>query len=233
VIRHAAAVAALALAVAAGGAPTAAAAPARPPVLLAHGGLGSARDFAQMAQRLRADGYEPYTVEFPFPATDTVADARLIARRVSEIQAANGGARVHLVGHSMGGLAARYYLKKLDGLAHVASHTAVGTPQHGSPRPESCLLVPDQCPRGPVLQELNAGDDTPGPISYTSIGSTDSPDEADGSWTRLDGGACLRQVAGGPHAQEPANPVVYAAVLDGLRSTCPAGAYADLPEITP
>jgi hypothetical protein len=40
---------------------------------------------------------------------------------------------VHLVGHSLGGLSVRYYIKILGGLPHVASYTAFGTPQHGNP----------------------------------------------------------------------------------------------------
>ena len=203
------------------------------PVLLVHGAIGSPRNFDTMAERLRDDGYRPYTVDFPFPATDSVADARLIAERVQQILAETGAAKVHLVAQSLGGIAARYYLRELGGLAHVATYTAIGTAQHGISSPVSCLTIPDTCPSGPVLQTINAGDDTPGSILYTSIGSTDTPDEADGTWTRLDGGACLPQVSGGQHAGEPSDPVVHATVLRALESRCAPGQYADLPDISP
>lgn len=213
-------------------APTAAAA-TRFPVLLVHGAIGSSRNFDTMAARLRDDGYLPFTIDLPFPATDSVADARLIAERVAQIRAETGATKVHLVAQSLGGIAARYYLRQLGGLPHLATYTAIGTAQHGISSPVSCVLISDTCPSGPVMRAINTGDDTPGTILYTSIGSTETRDEADGTRTRLDGGACLPQVAGGQHAGEPSDPVVHAAVVRALESYCPPGQYADLPDIGP
>lgn len=227
-------------------APEAAEAAAAPTdvVLLAHGGAGNSSSFDIMAKRLREDGYRPFTIDFPFPATDTRKDAELLAERVREVIRQTGAKKIHLVGHSMGGIAARWYLTKLDGLPNVASYVAMGSPQHGNPNPLSHVLVPDQDPAGPVLRALNAGDDTPGSttshddatpgrILYTSIGSTEQPEEADGSWSRLDGGACLPQVKGGSHAFEPSDPEVYAAVLDGLRTRCSEADFEMLADLTP
>jgi len=39
---------------------------------------------------------------------------------------------VHLIGHSMGGLDARYFITRLGGHAKVASLTTISTPHHGS-----------------------------------------------------------------------------------------------------
>jgi triacylglycerol lipase len=204
------------------------------PVLLLHGGIGRPSDFDQMVAWLRADGYRPFTIRFPGLGIDIRGNAMLIADKVDEIRKETG-LKVHLVGHSMGGLSARYYIKVLGGISNVASYTAFGTPQHGSPS-NSCApweIVPDQCPTGPVLQELNRGDDTPGSIYYTSIASRQAyPEEAEGKWASLDQGACLPLVDGGPHGSEPRNEVIYQAVKAGLRSTCPSG-WTDLPEITP
>jgi len=201
------------------------------PVLLVHGGLGKPADFDQMVGWLAADGYRPYTVDLGFPGIDTVANAEKIRAKADQIRAETGASKVHLVGHSMGGVSARYYIKILDGLPLVASYTAFGTPQHGNP--SGCLLVPDQCPEGPILQRLNRGDDTPGQIHYTSIASRQAhPEEANGTWHPLDQGACLPVVDGGPHGAEPRNAVIYQAVQDGLNSTCPTG-WTNLPDITP
>lgn len=221
--------------------PTAAHADTRYPVLLAHGGLGKPQDFDLMVKRLEKDGYRAYTVKFPGFGVDTATNARLIARKVAEIKAAAGASKVHLVGHSMGGVSARYYIKNLNGLADVATYTAFGTPQHGvkkkgeGPLSDPCspgAFIPDQCPTGPILTALNADDDTPGEIHYTSIASTKAPDEADGSWHPLDQGACLPLVAGGDHGAEPRNEIIYAAVKDGLNARCPSG-LTNLPDITP
>ena len=205
------------------------------PVLLVHGGLGEPGDFALMVVRLLADGYRPYTVELDPFGIDTVGNAGRIKAKVDQIRATTGASKVHLVGHSMGGLSARYYIKILDGLPTVASYTAFGTPQHGSPQ-HSCHPadpIPDQCPTGSVLMELNRGDDTPGSIHYTSIASRQAhPEEANGKWAPLDQGACLPMVNGGTHGAEPSNAVIYQAVKNGLNSTCPTG-LTNLPEITP
>lgn len=203
----------------------------RYPVLLVHGGLGHPGNFAAMQKRLAADGYQSFTVNLGIPATDVKAGAMKIDARIKEIRHETRSVKVHLVGHSMGGLSARYYLKVLDGLPNVATYTAFGTPQHGYL--PGCVTVPDQCPGNQVLQELNRGDDTPGSIHYTSIASTDEPAESDGTVTRLDGGACLPLVTGGPHFAEPGNQVIYRAVRDGLTSTCPPDrltTLSDLPD---
>ena len=208
----------------------------RYPVLLVHGGLGSPSDFTLMAARLVADGYRPYTVNLDLLGIDTVGNAKRIRTKVDQILATTGASKVHLVGHSMGGLSTRYYIKILGGLPKVASYTAFGTPQHGSPKNKCTLLEPvqDQCPTGPVLTELNRGDDTPGSIHYTSIASRQADaEEASGKWHPLDQGACLPVVDGGPHGDEPRNAVIYKAVKDGLNSVCPPGSWTNLPEITP
>ena len=202
------------------------------PVLLVHGGIGSPVDFNQMVGWLIADGYRPYTVNLGFPGIDTAANSEKIRARADQIRAATGASKVHLVGHSMGGLSARYYIKILGGLPHVASYTAFGTPQHGNP--DGCFLVPDQCLSSPILQRLNRGDDTPGRIHYTSIASRQAyGEEANGVWHPLDHGACLPLIDGGPHATEPRNVMIYEAVKDGLNSTCPPEWRTNLPEIRP
>jgi pimeloyl-ACP methyl ester carboxylesterase len=55
-----------------------------------------------------------------------------VARAVEALCQATGAAQVVLVGHSMGGLTARAYLRA-HGAARVARIITVGTPPHGSP----------------------------------------------------------------------------------------------------
>lgn len=202
------------------------------PVLLVHGGAGNPGNFKEMERRLAADGYRPFTVNLGFPGVDTVRNADVIGAEVDKILAVTGASKIHLVGHSMGGLSTRYYIKMRNGLSKVATYTAFGTPQHGNPG-HTCQPwepVPDQCPSGKVMKDLNAGDDTPGAIYYTSIASKQAhPEEANGTWHPLDQGACLPLIDGGPHGEEPSNLVIYQAVKDGLNSTCPTG-WTNLPE---
>lgn len=200
------------------------------PVLLVHGGLGHPDNFGVMKLKLQFDRYRTDTVQLSNYGIDIVKNANEISDKVNEMLK-TGAMKVHLVGHSMGGLSTRYYIKFLGGIQKVASYTAFGSSQHGHP-PGCASGIKDQCPTGPVLTELNRDDDTPGPIHYTSIASKQAPAEADGKWHPLDQGACLRLVDGGSHLEEPFNEVIYDAVKDGLNSTCPTG-WTNLPEITP
>src|SRR5262249_23033321 len=187
-----------------------------------------------MQKWLANDGYKSFTVDLGTPPTDVRTDAMAIGAWVKEIQRATNPARpstvkVNLVGHGMGGLSARYYIKVLGGQDSVGTYTAFGTPQHGSIL--GCVTVPDQCPGNQVLRDLNRGDDPPGSVYYTSIGSTDEPVESNGTLTRLDGGACLPLVRGGFHEFEPSNPVIYRTVRDGLISRCPPGQFKTLKDL--
>jgi pimeloyl-ACP methyl ester carboxylesterase len=169
---------------------------------------------------LRAQGYEPTIVDVP--GTDLVADAHAIAHTVSAV----GDRRVALIGHSVGGLSARYYLKALGGSAVVDQYIAIGTAQYGIA--SKCIPGTEQysCFDSDFFRTLNEGDDTPGPTRYNAIRS--DSEYSDG---RLDGGQCRVQVAGLPgldwgpnHALEPMNPAVLGALSEQLAGGCP-GSY--------
>ncbi len=57
--------------------------------------------------------------------------AEVVHRAVERLRAETGAARVILVGHSMGGLAARAYLRR-HGDAHVARVVTLASPHHGT-----------------------------------------------------------------------------------------------------
>jgi len=57
--------------------------------------------------------------------------AEVLHRAVERLRAASGAAGIVLVGHSMGGLAARVYLRK-HGDAHVARVVTLASPHHGT-----------------------------------------------------------------------------------------------------
>jgi len=62
---------------------------------------------------------------------DIDAYADVVHRAVERLRAATGAARVMLVGHSMGGLASRVYLRR-HGDAHVARIVTLASPHHGT-----------------------------------------------------------------------------------------------------
>jgi len=196
----------------------------REPVILVHGWTGRAADMSVMRDAFTAAGYPAYTVDLP--GQNNVVNAQVIADLVDRARAETGAVRVDLVGHSMGGLSARWYLKRLGGADKVRTYVSMGSPHYGYPL--ACFLGEQDggqmCPSNPFLVDLDAGDDTPGKVVYTTIRSTkDAPDV-----TRLDGGACFHEIAGVEHPDEPRSPLFIAAALAAVRGTCP-GMLINLP----
>ena len=196
----------------------------REPVILVHGWTGSGADMSTMRDAFTLAGYPAYTVDLP--GQNNLVNAQVIADLVDRVRAETGAARVDLVGHSMGGLSARWYLKRLGGVDKVRTYVSMGTAHYGYL--PACLLGEQDggqmCPFNPFLWDLDAGDDTPGKVLYTTIRSTkDAPDV-----TRLDGGACFHEIAGVEHPDEPRSPLFIAAALAAVRGACP-GTLINLP----
>jgi pimeloyl-ACP methyl ester carboxylesterase len=103
----------------------------RLPVLLIHGYFCNRALWRPMARRLAARGHavDALDLEPPFASIDSYATG--IAAAVEALRARTGAARVALVCHSMGGLAARAYLRAC-GDAAVACVVTLGTPHRGT-----------------------------------------------------------------------------------------------------
>ena len=97
------------------------------------------------------------------------------------VLAATGARKVSMVGHSQGGMMPRYYVKFLGGLTKVDDLVGLVPSNHGTqdtgpgnPLSESltgalCPACAQQSAGSPFLTNLNAGDETPGHLSYTQI----------------------------------------------------------------
>ena len=104
---------------------------ARPPLLLIHGYQCNRGFWFWLRPRLEAAGWTVATVSLE-PAWTEIDDyVPAIARRVDEVLAATGAAQVILVGHSMGGLTLRAYLRR-HGSDKVARVITLGSPHHGT-----------------------------------------------------------------------------------------------------
>jgi triacylglycerol esterase/lipase EstA (alpha/beta hydrolase family) len=105
--------------------------PHRLPVLMIHGYVCNRGYWIPAAQKLIAKGYvtDSITLEPAFGSIDTYT--ALIHAQVSALKAQTGAQKVVLVCHSMGGLAARAYLRDYGegAIAHVIT---VGTPHDGT-----------------------------------------------------------------------------------------------------
>ncbi len=108
----------------------------RPPILLLHGlagfsQLGTLEYFAGIPDALRADGWTVFT-----PAVDPLQSIEVrgaeVAVAIDDALAQTGAARVILIGHSQGGLDARYAISTLGYGDRVATLVTIGTPHHGS-----------------------------------------------------------------------------------------------------
>jgi len=158
--------------------------PAKDPVIVVAGfttGPLIEPGYAPFLGRLRADGYDAELVAYPDYGLGDIADhAARLRDRVTAVKARTGASKVDLVGHSMGGLVSRYYVKYLGGTSHVDSLIMLGTPNYGTAIANvatflgfgSCVGITacEQMAAGSsFLNALNAGDDTLGSVRYTAI----------------------------------------------------------------
>ena len=164
---------------------------ARVPVVLVHGLIDNHSVFAVMRRSLRRRGFTSVCSWNYSPLlADVARGAADLGAHLERVCEQTGHERVHVVGHSLGGLLARYHLQRQGGDQHIASLVTLGTPHQGSllahllPTP----LVRQLRPGSAVLQELAGpapGVRTPVTAVYsdmdqvvipTSAGRCDHPD---------------------------------------------------------
>jgi triacylglycerol lipase len=104
---------------------------ARPPLLLIHGYQCNRGLWFWLRPRLEAAGWTvaAHSLEPVWGKIDDYAQG--IERRIDEVLAATGAAQVILIGHSMGGLVLRAYLRRY-GRDKVARIVTLGSPHQGT-----------------------------------------------------------------------------------------------------
>jgi triacylglycerol lipase len=198
-----------------GTAPATVAAADSDPVLLVHGWRGSPSTWADMIARFDAAGRHAEAIALP--GQDNIKNGAAIR----DFIASKGWEHVDIVAQSMGGLSARYFIKTI-GTTKVDTYVSLGTPQYGVTA--ACLLLSSQggqmCPSSSFLRNLNAGDDTPTDVYWTTIYSrTDGT--VPNSSSRLDGGAChVFEDPGVPHNDMDNDATIFGHVLDATNRTC-------------
>ena len=190
------------------------------PVVLVHGFTGTPASMATLASSFQAQGRQTFSIDYD--TENNITNASQLASFITSVKTQTGAAQVDLVVHSMGGLSSRYYLKNLGGQANVAQFVSLGSPHYGVI--SACLLFTNfggqMCPSSSFLKSLNSGDDTPGSLLYTTIYST-SDSTVPTSSSRLDGGACFKQVSGVSHSGLTTDATVFTHVLAAVDGTCP------------
>ncbi|MFI9204791.1 esterase/lipase family protein [Streptomyces sp. NPDC053048] len=128
------------------------------PVLLLHGFIDNRSVFVLLRRSLRRHGWQQvWSLNHSLLTCDLRTAATMLARHVEEVCASTGRERVDMVGHSLGGLIARYYVQRLGGDARVRTLVTLGTPHGGTrvaPFMSAHPLVRQMRPDSDVIAEL-------------------------------------------------------------------------------
>ncbi|MFE6287518.1 esterase/lipase family protein [Streptomyces sp. NPDC057877] len=195
---------------------------ARPPVVLLHGFIDNRSVFVLLRRSLAQHGRQQLESLNYSPLTcDVRTAAALLGRHIEEICRRTGSDRVDVVGHSLGGLIARYYVQRLGGDTRVRTLVTLGTPHSGTrvvPLANAHPVVRQMRPGSQLMDELSG----PAPGCRTQFVSfwsdldhlMDPPEAA-----RLDHPdlpAVNVQVTGIGHLALPVHPAVAARIRQAL-----------------
>lgn len=148
------------------------------PVILVGGTITPEGALAPLAWRLRRDGFDAHVFELvDLGLADIDVSARALSELVRKVLARTGASRVDLIGHSQGALVARQYIKFHGGVSKVDDYIALAGPEYGTrlanfaDRIGACFFPAcrEMAVGSDFLEALNAGDDTPGAVRYTTI----------------------------------------------------------------
>jgi pimeloyl-ACP methyl ester carboxylesterase len=199
--------------------------PDHPPVVLLHGFVDNRSVFVLLRRSLARHGWHHLECLNYSPLTcDIRTAAELLGRHIEEICARTGHREVDIVGHSLGGLIARYYAQRLGGDQRVRTLVTLGTPHSGTtvaPLASAHPIVRQMRPGSTVIEELRM----PAPGCHTRFVSF---------WSDLDQlmipieTACIDhpdliaqnvRVSGIGHLALPVHPAVAAGIRQALESS--------------
>jgi triacylglycerol esterase/lipase EstA (alpha/beta hydrolase family) len=147
--------------------------PANVPILLIHGVFNNDGVWLKFRHWFARHNISPvYTINCGPPLADIETFADQLAEKIGAVLKATGAAHVTLIGHSMGGLISRAYLRRYGG-GRVAQLVTIGTPHHGS---MFAVTLPGRSlaqmrPGNAWLAELNRTSDRNAAVPITSIWS--------------------------------------------------------------
>ncbi len=140
-------------------------------VFFVHGVLATAGVFAPIERSLRRAGVEHFA-SFSYHPWRSVES--LVRELKSEVRAIPPRARLHLVGHSLGGIIARAYVHEAGGHARVAQTISLASPFHGTTlaRVARAGVVREISPDSPLLARLRSREGQPR-VRHTSFVAAD------------------------------------------------------------
>lgn len=129
------------------------------PILLVHGMIDNRSVFTLLRRGLVRRGFgRVASINYSPLTTDVRVGAARLAEEVEALVTETGYERIHVIGHSLGGLIARYYVTRLGGDARVHTLVTLGTPHGGTfnayawPSNLCCQLRPGSA----LMRELSA-----------------------------------------------------------------------------
>jgi len=104
------------------------------PVLLVHGYGHNRSGWFTLDRALRGAGFSSvHTLNYIAFGREGVPElAARLAQRVDEVRRLTGAEKIHIVGHSMGGVLLRYYVQVLGGDAVVDTAVTIASPHEGT-----------------------------------------------------------------------------------------------------
>jgi pimeloyl-ACP methyl ester carboxylesterase len=102
------------------------------PIIVLHGYAMNRANFVVLARRLAAAGLGPIFGFEYWTLGRVAAGARQLGWFVDQVREATGADEVDIIGHSMGGVVARYYLAFGGGDPHVHRLITLGSPHFGT-----------------------------------------------------------------------------------------------------
>ena len=141
------------------------------PILFVHGWSSSASTWNTMIGRFEKDGYPKSHLSaysYNTSQSNKTSAANEVKPRVESLLAATGAEKVDIIAHSMGSLNSRWYIKFLGGESKIDEWVSLGGPNHGTNTAFFCFSTAcsEMRPGSTFLNELNAGDETPGSVNY-------------------------------------------------------------------
>jgi triacylglycerol lipase len=103
------------------------------PVILVHGWIHNRSAFLGISRTLRRQGFRHIHAFDYNPLTYDVPEvAGMLAAEVDRVLSITGASKAMIVGHSMGGVVARYYVQQLGGDKTIDTVISLGTPHRGT-----------------------------------------------------------------------------------------------------
>lgn len=147
------------------------------PIILLHGYFHNRSGFLVMRRALRRHGFRHvFTMNYNVIGHEVEELAAQLRGYVENVLNRTGATRVHLVGHSLGGLVARTYVQEFGGDERVHTVVTMGTPHQGTyaawfGRGRAARQIR---PRSELLDRLER-EAKPGPVRFISYYSNLDP----------------------------------------------------------